>query len=453
MGPVTTGGASATPVPVSHNTAADQALYRKVSWRIVPLLLVCYIVAYLDRINIGYAQLQMKQTLTFGDAVYGLGAGIFFLGYFLFEVPSNMMLEKVGARKTLLRIMFCWGIVAAGMMFVTTPTQFYVLRFLLGVFEAGFFPGLILYLTYWYPSALRGQLIATLMCATTLAGVVAGPLSGGIMKYFDGANGWHGWQWLFLVQGLPASVLGIVAYFYLQDTPSQAHWLTAGEKARLQHNLSSETGLVQGASHTGMGQLLRDPKVYALSLVYFLLLGATYTMVFWLPTLIKALGVNDMLTIGLYAAIPNAIGVVGMILIGRSSDRMKERRWHFFACVALAAAGLFVTTRVQGELVPTMVMLSLAVIGIASATPLFFTIVSEYLSKASAAVGIALISSLGNLGAAVSPSITGLVTARTGSPVYSMYLVVALYVATGLLLLWVVRPRPAPGVARRAAPA
>lgn len=431
----------------------DQALYRKVSWRIVPLLLVCYIVAYLDRINIGYAQLQMKQTLTFSDAVYGLGAGIFFLGYFLFEVPSNVMLEKIGARKTLLRIMFCWGIVAAGMMFVSTPTQFYVLRFMLGVFEAGFFPGMILYLTYWYPSARRGQLIATLMCATTLAGVVAGPLSGGIMKYFDGVNGWHGWQWLFLVQGLPASVLGIVAFFYLQDTPAKAHWLTASEKARLGDNLAHEVGLVQGASHTGMGQLLRDPKVYALSLVYFLLLGATYTMVFWLPTLIKALGVNDMLTIGLYAAIPNAIGVVGMILVGRSSDRRKERRWHFFGCVALAALGLFLSTRVQGQLVPTLMALSLATVGISSATPLFFTIVSEYLSKASAAVGIALISSLGNLGAAVSPSITGLITARTGNPVYSMYLVVTLYVVTGLLLLWVVRARRASTGARVAAPA
>ena len=192
---------------------------RKVSWRIMPLLVICYIVAFLDRINIGYAQLQMKQTLPFSDAVYGLGAGIFFIGYFLFEVPSNLMLEKVGARKTLLRIMFSWGIVAAGMMFVQTPTQFYVLRFLLGAFEAGFFPGVILYLTYWYPPARRGQMIAIFMTATTLASVMAGPLCGAIMKWMDGINGWHGWQWLFLVQGLPASVLGIVAYFYLQDKP------------------------------------------------------------------------------------------------------------------------------------------------------------------------------------------------------------------------------------------
>ena len=207
-----------------------EAVYSKVSWRIMPLLVICYIIAYLDRINIGYAQLQMKQTLPFSDAVYGLGAGIFFIGYFLFEVPSNLMLEKIGARKTLLRIMFCWGIVATGMMFVQTPTQFYVLRFLLGAFEAGFFPGMILYMTYWYPPARRGQMIAIFMTATTVAGVIAGPLCGGIMKWMDGVNGWHGWQWLFLVQGLPASVLGIVAFFYLQDKPEDAHWLDAARR-------------------------------------------------------------------------------------------------------------------------------------------------------------------------------------------------------------------------------
>jgi sugar phosphate permease len=234
--------------PKAGSAGALDALYSKVSWRIIPLLIVCYIVAYLDRINIGYAQLQMKQTLTFSDAVYGLGAGIFFIGYFLFEVPSNLLLEKIGARKTLLRIMFCWGIVAAAMMFVQTPTQFYVLRFLLGVFEAGFFPGIILYLTYWYPSKRRGQVIAVFMAATTVAGVIAGPLCGGIMKYMDGANGWAGWQWLFLVQGLPASLLGIVAYFYLQDKPEDARWLNASEKSELRTNL--ETMASSPAPHT-----------------------------------------------------------------------------------------------------------------------------------------------------------------------------------------------------------
>src|SRR5881409_968067 len=216
--------------PALHERSAVDALYSKVSWRIIPLLLVCYMVAYLDRINIGYAQLQMKQVLSFSDAVYGLGAGIFFVGYFLFEVPSNLMLEKIGARKTLLRIMFGWGIVAAAMMFVQTPTQFYVLRFLLGVFEAGFFPGIILYLTYWYPSVRRGQVIATFMSATTIVSVIAGPLCGATLKYFDGVNGWAGWQWLFLMQGLPAVVLGLLIFVLLKDRPADAHWLSNDEK-------------------------------------------------------------------------------------------------------------------------------------------------------------------------------------------------------------------------------
>ena len=415
------------------------ALYSKVSWRIVPLLIVCYMVAYLDRINIGYAQLQMKQVLTFSDAVYGLGAGIFFIGYFLFEVPSNLLLERIGARKTLLRIMFCWGIVAAAMMFVQTPTQFYVLRFLLGVFEAGFFPGIILYLTYWYPSKRRGQVIAVFMAATTVAGVIAGPLCGGIMKYLDGANGLAGWQWLFIVQGLPASLLGIVAYFYLQDKPEDARWLSASEKKVLQINLDNDQKNVAPASHASLGQMLRDRKVYVLALVYFLLLGATYTMVFWVPTLIKSWGVADLMQIGLYAALPSLIGVFGMILIGRNSDKHGERRWHFAASVALAAIGLGITTLTQGNLGASLAGLSLAVIGIASATPLFFTITTEYLSKAGAAAGIALISSLGNLGAAASPAVTGAITARTGSPVYSMYLVMALYLLSGIILLLAVR--------------
>ena len=424
--------------PGSDTTDAQRALYSKIGWRLIPLLLLAYMVAYLDRINIGYAQLQMKQTLPFDAAVYGFGAGIFFVGYVLFEVPSNILLEKIGARKTLLRIMVLWGLVAACMMWVTTPTQFYIARFLLGVFEAGFFPGVILYFTYWYPPARRGQVIATFMSATTIVSVLAGPLCGAILKYMDGVNGWHGWQWLFLLQGLPASVLGVVVFLVLKDKPVDAGWLSAGEKELLRRDLEQGRGAADSPAH-GKGPLkllLRDPKVYALSLVYFLLLGATYVMVFWLPSLIQSWGVKDLLLIGIFAAIPNAVGVAGMILIGRSSDRLRERRWHFIACTALAAGSLLATTLLKGQLVGSLVALSIAVIGIASATPLFFTLVSEYLSKATAACGIALISTLGNFGPAVSPSISGWLTQRTGSNDHSMYFVVALYALAGLLM-WV----------------
>ena len=284
--------------------AAYKAVFSKIDWRLIPLLLIAYMVAYLDRINIGYAQLQMKQTLPFDDAIYGLGAGIFFVGYFLFEVPSNLLLEKIGARKTLLRIMVLWGLAACAMMFVSTPLQFYVMRFLLGAFEAGFFPGVILYFTYWYPSVRRGQVIAIFMSATTIVSVIAGPLCGFILKYFDGFSGLHGWQWLFLVQGLPAVVLGFLVYFLLEDKPDHAPWLSNEEKALVVDAFQHDVKDVVSEPAGTFGQMLRDPKVYVLSLVYFLLLGATYTMVFWMPTLIQSWGVKDLFLIGICAAIP-----------------------------------------------------------------------------------------------------------------------------------------------------
>jgi D-galactonate transporter len=430
MNPSATRGA-ALPTPHAVPSRAD-AVFSKIGWRILPLLLIAYMIAYLDRVNIGYAQLQMKQTLPWGDAVYGLGAGLFFVGYFLFEVPSNMLLERIGARKTLLRIMVCWGAVAAAMAFVQTPAQFYVARLLLGAFEAGFFPGIILYFTYWYPSARRGQVIATFMSATTIVSVVTGPLCGAMLKYFHGVNGWHGWQWLFLLQGLPAVVLGVLVYLLLEDKPADARWLSEGEKKQVRDSLDRDERQQAGATPRTM---LRDPQVWLLALTYFFLLGATYTMVFWLPSLIQSWGVKDMLSIGLLAAVPNAFGVAGMILIGRSSDRLRERRWHFAACVALAAAGLAVTTLLAGNLTGSLIALCFATVGIAAATPLFFTLVSEYLSAGSAAVGIALISSLGNLGPAISPSINGWITQRTGSATASMVLIISLYLLAGALLL------------------
>jgi D-galactonate transporter len=415
-------------------------LFSKISWRILPFLMLCYVIAFLDRINIGYAQLQMKQTLTFSDATYGFGAGIFFIGYFLFEVPSNLLLERIGVRKTLLRIMFTWGIVSTAMAFVQTPMQFYIARFLLGVLEAGFFPGIILYLTYWYPSARRGQIIALFLAATAIASVIAGPLSGATMKYFNDIEGWHGWQWLFISQGLPATILGLVAYFYLQDKPEDAKWLSAEEKTTLRFQLDHDHKDVESASHAGFFEMVKDPKVYGLAFTYFLLLGATYTMVFWIPSLIKSWGVADLFHVGLIATLPQIAGIIGTILMGRHSDKTRERRWHYATCVAIAALGLSLTTFTQGNLLASIAGLTLAGVGVVSATPLFFTTITEYLSRASAAGGIALISSLGNLGPAAAPSVTGYITATTGSSLYSTYLVVAAYLLSGLLLLLIVHP-------------
>ena len=429
--------------PQSRYSADDEKLFSKLSWHLLPLLIVCYVIAFLDRINIGFAQLQMKQTLPFSDAAYAFGAGVFFIGYFLFEVPSNLMLEKIGARKTLLRILFCWGIAAAGMAFVETTTAFYILRFLLGACEAGFFPGIILYLTYWYPSARRGKCIAVFMTGSVIAYLIAGPTSGWIMKYMDGWHGLHGWQWLFIVQGLPASVLGLIAFFTLKDRPEDANWLTPAEKASLRHHLSADAQAVATASHGSLLGLIRDPKIYSMAIVYFLLLGATYAMIFWSPTLIRGWGIKDIGLVGLLSALPALFGIVGMVLIGRSSDRHLERRGHFALAMALCAVGLAITIVAQGSLVGSLFGLCVLGIGQAASTPIFFAAVSEYIPKETAAGGIALVSSLGNLGPAVMPSITTWLNTTTGTPVNSMYLVIVLFAVAGMILALALRPAAA----------
>lgn len=426
--------ASKTSSPVLENPVY-KAVFAKVDWRLIPLLLIASMVAFLDRINIGFAQLQMKQTLPFDDAVYGLGAGIFFVGYFLFEVPSNLLMERIGAPKTLLRIMVLWGFAATAMMFVSTPLQFYAARFFLGVFEAGFAPGVLLYLTYWYPSVRRGQVIAILASAPPIVMFIAGPLCGSILKYLDGISGLYGWQWLFLIQGLPAPILGVLMYYLLKDKPSRAAWLSKEEKALLDDALlHDEENIVKATSGT-FRQMLRDPKVYMLSLVCFLLLGANYTMVFWMPTLIHSWGVKDPFLVGIYHAISNAAGIICMVLIGRHSDKWHERRWHYASCVTIAAGGLFLIMLLQGSFVGSILSLSFAVVGFVSAPPLFYALASEYLSAGAAAGGLALITSLGNLGPAVSPSITGFVVRNTGDNVYGIYFVMALYLLSGALLL------------------
>lgn len=421
-------------------TADDRAMYRKIGWRIMPLLLVAYVVAFLDRINVGYAQLQMKETLAFSDAVYALGAGIFFIGYLLFEVPSNLMLDKIGVRKTLLRIMVCWGVIAMALMFVQTPTQFYVMRFLLGVFEAGFTPGALLYLTYWYPPARRARMIAVFLLGAIFASLIAGPLSGAIMKYLDGIYGWHGWQWLFLVQGLPAPLLGLLAWFVLVDRPEQAAWLSAEQKARLRQQFDAESQSASKASHASWRDLLGDVKVWALSLVYVLMVAGTYTIAFWTPTLIRSWGVSDVLEIGLYATLPQLFAVAGVLLLGSSSDRNGERRWHFTAGALAAASGMVIIALAGGQLVPSLVGLSLAVLGIASVPPVFFAMTSEYLPRASVAAGIALVSSIGNLGGAISPSVTNALNTASGSTTYSLYFVMGLYLVAAFIVLTIARP-------------
>ncbi|EMM1376411.1 TPA: MFS transporter [Pseudomonas aeruginosa] len=407
-------------------------LYRKIAWKILPLLFVSYIVSYLDRVNIGFAALRMQQDLNFSDAVYGLGAGVFFISYVLFEVPSNLLLTRIGARKTIMRIMISWGIVSSCMMFVQTPLQFYIARFLLGVFEAGFFPGIILYLTYWFPVRMRGSVIAVFMSAIALAGIIGGPVSGWIIRAMEGVSGFSGWQWMFLLEGAPAVILGILAGFMLIDRPEQAKWLSSDERKRI----ALEVGTPASSESHRLGAVVRDPRIYALALVYFSVMAGLYILGFWLPGMIKSYGVSDPFHIGLLTAVPYMASAVGMIVIGRHSDAVGERRWHLATCMVVAACALITCTFVPGNLVLGLGTLSVAAVGLYASMPLFWTIPTRYLGRESAAGGIALINSLALFGGFTSPTVLGLVKANTGSLDIGLYLFAGLLVvgATTLIL-------------------
>ena len=401
---------------LSATTAAaappSEQVYRRIGWRIIPFLILCYFVAYLDRVNIGFAQLQMKGDLNFSDAVYGFGAGIFFLGYFIFEVPSNLILHRVGARVWIARIMITWGLISAATLFVTTPTQFYVMRFLLGVAEAGFFPGIILYLTYWYPAARRSQMTAWFMSAVPLSGLVGGPVSGWILHHFHGQHGWAGWQWLFVLEGLPAVVLGIITLFYLDNGIAHAKWLSADEKGALQHALDQEAQAK--SSHSAL-EGLAQPRVWLMALIYFSVVIGLYGLSFWLPLLIKSTGVTDPLSIGWLVALPYGVSVVAMILVGRSSDKRHERRWHVAIPALIGAAGLVLSTLWSSDTTLAMVALTLATVGIMVVLPLFWALPNAFLAGSAAAAGIALINALGNLAGFFGPSIIGWVKQATQS--------------------------------------
>ncbi|TKC83057.1 MFS transporter [Trinickia terrae] len=410
----------------------EEATYRKVARRLTPLLLLCYVVAYLDRVNVGFAKLQMAADLQLSDAVYGLGAGIFFIGYFFFEVPSNLILHRVGARIWIARIMVTWGIISALTMFVTTPTMFYVMRFLLGLAEAGFFPGIILYLTYWYPANRRGRMTTWFMTAIALSGVIGGPISGYILKTFNGVNGWHGWQWLFLLEGLPSIIVGVLVFFVLDDRIGKAKWLTGEEKQLLERNIKAEDA---EKDDPPLGAVLTSPRVLLMSLIYFSFVMGLYGVSFWLPTIIKATGVTDALAIGLLSAIPFAAAVVAMLLIARSADRKRERRWHVALPAAAGAVGLVLSVTWAHNTALAMTALTLATAGIVTTLPLFWSLPTSFLAGAGAAAGIAMVNSIGNLAGFLSPYAVGWLKQATGANDSGMYMLAAFMVLGGLLVL------------------
>jgi D-galactonate transporter len=424
------------PTTSPSSETLEKAAYSKVTWRLIPFLFLCYVVAYLDRVNVGFAKLQMLADLKFSDTVYGLGAGIFFIGYFLFEVPSNIILHRTGARVWIARIMVTWGIISSAMMFVTTPTIFYVLRFLLGVAEAGFFPGIILYLTYWFPSARRARVVALFMTAIALSGVVGGPLSGWIMQSFAGVLGWAGWQWLFLLEGIPSIVVGACVFFYLDDSIAKAKWLSDAEKRVLIDNISRDEG--SRAEHS-LKQVFGNGQVWLMASIYFCFIMGLYGISFWLPQLIKTAGVKDVFDVGLLTMIPYGLAALAMVIASRSSDRTGERRFHIAGAGFVGGLGLVLSGVFGGDVTLAMAALSLATMGILASLPLFWTLPTSMLRGAAAAAGIALINSVGNLAGFVSPFLVGSIKDATGSTTAGLYVLAASLFLGGVLVLLATR--------------
>ena len=416
----------------------EQATFGKVASRLIPFLFLCYIVAFLDRVNVGFAKLQMAGDLQFSDAVYGFGAGIFFIGYFIFEIPSNVLLHKVGAGRWIARIMVTWAVLSAATMFVSSALTFYVVRFLLGVAEAGFFPGIILYLTYWFPAARRGRATSLFLTAVAVAGIVGGPASGWILHTMGGVNGWQGWQWLFLFEALPSLVLGVLAWFFLEDRVKNAQWLTPAERALIARDIASE----EAHKHDGgLASVLGNARVWLLAFVYFAIVSGLYGVSFWLPTIIKGMGVADPLQVGFISAVPWTFGVVAMFLVARSADRRLEHRWHTAAACVAGAVGLLISVAFHADVMLSMAGLTICTMGIMSALPVFWSNPTAILGGTAAAMGIAFINSVGNLAGFAIPWIIGLIKDATHSTDNGLHMLAALMVLGAIAV--VLLPRPA----------
>ena len=413
-----------------NNVATALAKARR---RLLPFLFLLYVVSYLDRINVGFAALQMNAALGFSSVTYSLGAGIFFLGYTLLEIPSNVILARVGARLWIARIMITWGLVSAGMMFVRSATAFYVLRFTLGAAEAGFFPGMIYCLTKWFPRRERARAIAGFMTAVVIAGVIGGPISGMLLS-LNGAGGLAGWQWLFVVEGLPAVLLGVIVLRALPDEPSEARWLTPEEQRALTVRLVEEASAAS-TIHSTRGALTSG-RVWLLAAVYFTIPVALYAMGFWLPQIVRsASGANDIV-VGWLSAIPYAVAAVGMVIVGRHSDRTGERRRHI-ALSAVGGGAAFALTGFLHGVVPSIAALSMAMLGLASMLGPFWAFATSFLGGIGAAAGIALVNSIGNVGGFVGPNIIGFVQQTTRGFTGGLVVVGAVLAVGGLLVLTV----------------
>jgi D-galactonate transporter len=426
---------TATAIPVEHvdADAFEAAIYRKVNWRIVPLFIVCFLFAYLDRVNISFAKLQMASDLGFSETVYGLGASLFFVGYFLFEVPSNILLHKIGARVWIARIMVSWGIASSCMMFVQTEFWFYTLRFLIGVMEAGFVPGVLYFFTQWYPSTRRARVNSYFKSSIPLCGIVGGPLAGLILGHMDGVMGLAGWRWLFLLEGVPSILIGGVVFWLVKDRIQDATWLNPQEKQVVLDRMAKEK---QPETPQRFKDVWKEPTTYVMSAIYLCLVMALTGLLFWMPQLIKSAGVIDTMNIGLLTVVPYVVAVVGNLLIGASSDRHGERRWHMAGCATLTAAGYLVCALFPGQLLPLMIGMTMIMTGIIAWMPIFWTIPPRFLTGLAAAAGIALINSLGQLGGIIAPFMVGRIKDLTGTATPALYALCAVSVLAVALIVW-----------------
>lgn len=414
-------------------TDIEKRTISRITWRIVPYIMLLYFIAFLDRVNIGFASLTMNQDLGLSSTAFGLGAGIFFVGYFLFEVPSNLILHKVGARIWIARVMVTWGLVSGCMAFVQGETSFYILRFLLGVAEAGFFPGIILYLSYWFPAKNRASVTALFMAAAPISTALGSPISGALLE-MHGYMGLAGWQWMFLLEAIPAVVLGVVTFFFLTDRPAKAGWLADDEKEWLTATMKEEEAQRSASSAHNPLKALADPRVLALSLVYFGTSAGLYTLGIWSPQIIKAFGLSSLAT-GFVNALPGVVAVVAMVLWARHSDRTRERTWHVVIACLVAAGGLVLAAGAT-TIVAVVLALVIVNIGISSSKPPLWSMPTMFLGGSSAAAGIATINSIGNLGGFAGPAIIGWIKDETGSFAGGLYFVAAsLLVSAGLVLV------------------
>jgi ACS family tartrate transporter-like MFS transporter len=407
----------------------------KVRRRLIPFLFVLYIVSYVDRINVGFAALQMNQALGLSSTAYGLGAGIFFLSYTLFEVPSNVILARVGARRWIARIMITWGVVSAAMMFARTPVHFYALRFLLGAAEAGFFPGIIFYLTEWFPRRERARSVAGFMTATLVAGVIGGPVSGALLS-MHGVAGLAGWQWLFLLEGLPAVVLGFVVLWRLPDGPAAAAWLTEDERSALTWLLRADAEAAPVSVHS-LGDVVLSGRIWLLAAVYFTVPVALYAIGFWLPQLLGSIGspsARSEMAVGILSAIPYLVGAAGMVVVARHSDRTGERRWHVVVAAAVGGCALALASVVT-SLAGALTMLSIALLGLASMFGPFWALATSSLGGVGAAAGVAFINSVGNTGGFLGPYLVGYLRDTTHSFASGLVGIGALLAVVPMLVL------------------